>query len=125
MCCEASGRIENGHLFKQRPLMDIRANKLKRRQKYYRLISAEFSQWADNGYKHYEKPAATPMPDDLRDMRCEAATRAGTPCKRKDIYLNGRCKYHGGLSSGAKTAEGKARQLEGYRRWQAEQQRAK
>ncbi|MFC6378358.1 MULTISPECIES: HGGxSTG domain-containing protein [unclassified Tatumella] len=61
------------------------------------------------------------MPDDLADLRCEAKTRAGTPCKRKDIYQNGRCKFHGGLSSGAKTAEGKARQLAGYRHWQEKQ----
>ncbi|WP_366926601.1 HGGxSTG domain-containing protein [Dickeya dadantii] len=33
------------------------------------------------------------------------------------MYLNGRCKYHGGKSTGAKTPEGKARQLAGYRRW--------
>lgn len=105
--------------------MDNRASKLKRWQAHHRLSAAELNRWAANGYKHYETPATIPMPDDLRDMQCEATTRAGTPCKRKDIYSNGRCKYHGGLSSGAKTAEGKARQLEGYRRWQAEQKQPK
>ncbi|WP_284155012.1 HGGxSTG domain-containing protein [Raoultella ornithinolytica] len=33
------------------------------------------------------------------------------------LYASGRCKLHGGMSTGAKTPEGKARQLEGFRRW--------
>nr|MDQ6120958.1 hypothetical protein [Klebsiella pneumoniae subsp. pneumoniae] len=41
----------------------------------------------------------------------------GTPCKMTALYASGRCKLHGGMSTGAKTPEGKARQLEGFRRW--------
>jgi hypothetical protein len=40
---------------------------------------------------------------------CGAKTRAGTPCKRRDIYSSGRCRMHGGLSTGPKTPEGKAK----------------
>ena len=40
------------------------------------------------------------------------------------IHANGRCKYHGGMSTGARTEEGKARQREGYRRWLEEKRRA-
>ncbi|MHB1077364.1 HGGxSTG domain-containing protein [Thiobacillus sp.] len=40
-------------------------------------------------------------------MTCGARTRAGTPCKQKAIYANGRCKFHGGLSTGPKTEAGK------------------
>ena len=40
---------------------------------------------------------------------CGAKTRAGTPCKRKDLYINGRCKMHGGLSTGPKTKKSKKR----------------
>lgn len=40
-------------------------------------------------------------------MTCGAKTRAGTPCKLTSIYDNGRCKFHGGLSTGLKTTEGK------------------
>ena len=48
------------------------------------------------------------FPEDCRDMTCGAKTRAGTPCKRKDLYGgNGRCKLHGGLSTGPKTKRGK------------------
>jgi hypothetical protein len=37
--------------------------------------------------------------------RCGAKTRAGTPC-RSAAMPNGRCRMHGGPSTGAKTAEG-------------------
>ena len=43
----------------------------------------------------------------LQRVYCGAKTRAGTPCKQKGIYYNGRCKLHGGLSTGPKTEEGK------------------
>ncbi len=40
---------------------------------------------------------------------CGAKTRSGTPCKRRDLRHGGRCKLHGGLSVGPRTAAGKAR----------------
>lgn len=49
------------------------------------------------------------FPDELRGLQCGARTRAGTPCKRSDLMTSGRCKLHGGLSTGAKTDEGRAR----------------
>lgn len=42
-------------------------------------------------------------------MICGARTRAGTPCKRRDLYRSGRCKLHGGLSTGPRSAKGKGR----------------
>jgi hypothetical protein len=42
---------------------------------------------------------------------CGARTRQGTSCKNTRIYSNGRCKNHGGLSTGPKTPEGKAQAL--------------
>ena len=39
---------------------------------------------------------------------CGAKTRRGTPCKRRDLYANGRCRMHGGLSTGPKSEAGKA-----------------
>jgi hypothetical protein len=38
--------------------------------------------------------------------RCLAKTRKGTPCQRPAFKHNGRCSLHGGLSTGAKTADG-------------------
>ena len=37
--------------------------------------------------------------------RCGAKTRAGHPCGRYAM-LNGRCRMHGGMSTGPKTPEG-------------------
>src|SRR5271169_48675 len=37
--------------------------------------------------------------------RCGAGTRRGTPCQCPAM-ANGRCRLHGGLSTGPKTAEG-------------------
>ena len=38
--------------------------------------------------------------------RCLAKTRKGTPCQRRAFKHNSRCGVHGGLSTGAKTADG-------------------
>src|SRR5579864_1960633 len=40
--------------------------------------------------------------------RCCAKTRAGTPCK-SPAMKNGRCRMHGGKSTGPRTTEGRAR----------------
>ncbi|QQX80000.1 hypothetical protein JK628_21340 [Shewanella sp. KX20019] len=39
--------------------------------------------------------------------KCGAKTRSGQPCQRYGNKTNGRCKLHGGRSTGAKTKEGK------------------
>jgi len=41
--------------------------------------------------------------------RCGAKTRKGTPCQAAGIGKGGRCRSHGGLSTGARTAEGRER----------------
>ncbi len=41
-------------------------------------------------------------------LRCGARTRKGTPCKGPAMP-NGRCRMHGGPSTGPRTAEGKER----------------
>ena len=53
---------------------------------------------------------APPFPEVCRGMTCGARTRQGTPCQRRDLYgPNARCRLHGGLSTGPKTAAGKQR----------------
>ena len=42
-------------------------------------------------------------------QRCGAKTRAGTPCRSPAMKNRRRCRLHGGLSTGPKTAEGLAR----------------
>jgi transcriptional regulator with XRE-family HTH domain len=56
----------------------------------------------------------------LRPKRCGAQTRKGTPCRAKALPGKTRCKFHGGASTGPRTAEGKARIAEAQRkRWAA------
>ena len=60
-----------------------------------------------------------PSGDYLRAPRCGARTRAGCPC-RQPAMKNGRCRLHGGLSTGPRTQEGRrrartARLVHGYR----------
>jgi hypothetical protein len=49
-------------------------------------------------------------------VRCGARTRKGGACKHMSEPGRRRCKFHGGMSTGAKTAEGRARIAEAQRR---------
>lgn len=49
-----------------------------------------------------------PSGDYLAAPRCGACTRAGTAC-RQPAMQNGRCRFHGGKSTGPRTAQGLAR----------------
>jgi hypothetical protein len=55
------------------------------------------------------------------DGLCHARTRKGTPCKIRQVFKckngNLRCKYHGGLCTGAKTQEGQARINKALKAW--------
>jgi hypothetical protein len=51
---------------------------------------------------------------------CLATTRRDTPCMALAL-TNGRCRNHGGLSTGPKSAEGRERTRAGYRAWQERQ----
>lgn len=85
---------------------------------YYEQRNEQFQAWCDSGYDYRAKPQQIPLPPGLEDMRCGARTKAtGKPCKRKDIYSSGRCKLHGGLSTGAKTQAGKKKSaLNGFKK---------
>jgi hypothetical protein len=51
-----------------------------------------------------------PYPPEFHKLRCGAKTkRTEQPCKQKTLYANGRCKFHGGMSTGPRTTEGKRR----------------
>lgn len=73
----------------------------------YKAHNLAFEEWEKRGYM---RPVSLPpFPEELRGMTCGAKTRAGTPCRQKGIYENGRCKLHGGLSTGPRTKRGKRR----------------
>ena len=66
--------------------------------------------------KQNPKPRKT-IPKSLR-LQCGAKTRVGGKCKAAPVWdktnnkpKNGRCRMHGGLSTGARTPEGKRRSL--------------
>ena len=62
-------------------------------------------------------PSWPEFPLECRDMVCGGkGRRSKRPCQCKEIYSNGRCKWHGGASTGPKTAEGKARSQSNLRR---------
>ena len=52
---------------------------------------------------------ATRFGDQWEGVRCGAKTRRGTLCQRPGTKRNGRCRLHGGRSTGPTTKEGRAR----------------
>jgi hypothetical protein len=58
---------------------------------------------------HLRKPEAVrPSALNTAGLMCCAKTRAGHACKQRAVYSSGRCKFHGGMSTGPKTEAGKA-----------------
>ena len=51
-----------------------------------------------------------------RRVPCGARTRKGQPCRLLSEPGRKRCKFHGGMSTGPRTAEGRARIAEAQRR---------
>jgi hypothetical protein len=69
--------------------------------------------------KHNELAARKADKDAQRKI-CGAKTRKGQPCRCQGLGRGGRCKYHGGMSTGPRTPEGRQRCSEGTkRRWAA------
>ena len=56
---------------------------------------------------------ANPIPS---NEICGARTKRGTICQSRTLYRSGRCKNHGGMSTGPKSAEGKARVAQNARK---------
>ncbi|WP_369011643.1 HGGxSTG domain-containing protein [Novosphingobium cyanobacteriorum] len=74
--------------------------------------SAIWQAWLVNPRVGWREPRFSPfptLPAELQSLTCGARTRAGTPCKRRDLYISGRCKLHGGMSTGPTSKEGKAK----------------
>lgn len=72
------------------------------------------------GERHCEAwQSNRPRPEPIERPTCGARTRGergGRPCKAPGNGAGGRCKQHGGKSTGPKTAEGRARIAEAQRR---------
>lgn len=69
-------------------------------RQYWADFDKSRAPWRERGYTYPPPPPFPPLPQELAEMTCGARTRAGTPCKRRDLYRSGRCGLHGGLSTG-------------------------
>lgn len=87
-------------------------NKINLAREELRATGAEFVLFEHDG-KWYELTR--------RSFRrvCGARKKDGERCRSKDLHRGGKCKFHGGLSTGARTPEGKARSIAAMRagRW--------
>ncbi len=60
------------------------------------------------------------QPRSRRRPMCGARNREGKPCRARKLPGKNRCKFHGGMSTGPKTPEGRQRIAEAQRRrWEA------
>ena len=85
------------------------------------LMEIYESEWDVGDSEWSESPIIFDSPGltlELADLRCGAKTRVASPCKRRDLHPNGRCKLHGGLSTGPITVGGKRISSENWKaRW--------
>ncbi|MER2515251.1 MAG: HGGxSTG domain-containing protein [Candidatus Accumulibacter phosphatis] len=87
-------------------MSDATPDKHRRWREYHALCGAIRRRWHERGYQQ-PLPRCPPCPADSIGLACGAKTRAGTPCKITTLYFGGRCKWHGGMSTGPKTEAGK------------------
>ena len=67
-------------------------------------------------YADHIPPPILDFPDELVGAQCGARTRQGNPCRQPALLPSGRCRYHGGRSTGPRTAAGKAKSAANGRR---------
>ena len=68
--------------------------------------------WAAAAKAEAEGRIVWDCPPYLRGLTCGANKRDGQPCRSTTLCANGRCKFHGGRSTGPRTPEGRAKALE-------------
>lgn len=73
---------------------------------HYATTKEIFAAWRACGYPH-PPPPRPEFPEILRGLICGARTRAGTACKQTALLTGGRCKLHGGCSTGPTSPQGK------------------
>lgn len=72
-----------------------------------------FRQWAAKAQTAKAEGSYIPsFPNYLRGLACGAIKKNGRSCRMTTLGANGRCKFHGGASTGPRTQEGRARALE-------------
>jgi hypothetical protein len=72
-----------------------------------------FRKWATRANEAEAAGKYVPsFPRYLRGLTCCAIKKNGKPCRMTTLGANGRCKFHGGASTGPRSAEGRAKALE-------------
>ncbi|MEP4528961.1 MAG: helix-turn-helix transcriptional regulator [Paracoccaceae bacterium] len=80
--------------------------------------AAECDQYARACVRHGVSENADKSQVIAPPLTCGAKTRAGHPCRNRAVFESGRCKNHGGMSTGPRIQEGKQRIAEAQRlRW--------
>ncbi|HUX24721.1 MAG TPA: HGGxSTG domain-containing protein [Burkholderiales bacterium] len=86
---------------------DIDRLKIRYKRFYARLIRYEKTCERLGIPEH--KRRTPDLPEELWGLPCGAKTKqTGLPCKSTALYASGRCKFHGGLSTGPTSEAGKA-----------------
>ena len=88
------------------PMSDEQRRRLRAWRRAYLRQAAE---WRDTHGADIPPPICPIFPSDVVGALCGARTRAGTPCRRTALLPAGRCRLHGGRSTGPRTTAGKAR----------------
>jgi hypothetical protein len=82
----------------------------RRRLRAWRQAHRRFAaRWRATHGDAIPTPVLPIIPADLVGLLCGAKTRAGTPCRLPGLWPSGRCRLHGGRSTGPRTATGKQR----------------
>ena len=86
-------------------------------------------EWSAEQSRRWRAAQAPQRPQKEERPHCGARTRAGGQCQARAVWLagaaaprNGRCRMHGGLSTGARTEGGQRRAREGGERGRRTQQ---
>ncbi len=86
---------------------ELRKRQILALRAFYNESEARLEEWKQSGFQ-YPPPASRPFPEICKGMKCGAKTRKGHPCKNDGTsFPSGRCKFHGGASTGPLTLEGK------------------
>src|SRR5215207_4274916 len=85
--------------------MESRCSEILPRVLALSVVARKFNQSRDKGMSY-----------PFRAIRCGAKNRRGEPCAVRREPGKLRCRFHGGLSTGPRTAAGKARIAEAQRR---------
>lgn len=96
----------------ERKLAELYARAVERQQ----ITMSRRQRWAATLADRVMAMQMRDLARELRKRKCGARTRRGTPCQCKGLGRGGRCKLHGGMSTGPKTEAGKLRISEANRR---------